>query len=75
MKHAPGRFMFAYRQLGEAWGQEFESLSRDDAVLVARDYLDAVEGDCDSAEYRRRIGRGNLQAYADCMQVRAKRGW
>ena len=75
MKHAPGRYMFAYKFLREAFGEEFDKLSNTDAALVGRDFLDAYEEDNLSApEYRSRIGRGNLQSYAECQRVRERMG-
>ena len=76
INYAPGEYLSAYRLLHEAFGQEFDKLTNTDAALVGRDFMDArKEDDIDSREYARRIGRGNLQSYAEVMRVRARKGW
>ena len=79
MNHEPGRFMFAYSVLRAEFGDEFDQLTNTDAALIGRDYLDGYddpdETDFDSREYARRIGKGNLQSYADVMRVRETQGW
>ena len=51
------------------FGAEWRSLSEQDRANVVSDYMDAVREDqCDSREYQRRIGEGNLQAYAECIR-------
>lgn len=57
--------------LVSAFGKEWHALTRADRQNVAEDCALAIQEDgCDVSEYRRRIGRGNLQAYADCLRVR-----
>lgn len=73
---APGEYLYAYKLLRESFGPEFDKLSNTDAALIGRDFLEATEEDgIDSDEYLRRIGRGNLQSYAEVMRVRARKGW
>ena len=63
LKHAAGI-------LAQVFGDEWPAISRADAELVCADYLCAVDEDnCGAREYQRRIGRGNLQSYADCLRV------
>ena len=53
-----------------AAGSEFLALTRADQDNVAADFAAALaEDNCGALEYMRRIGRGNLQAYADCLRV------
>ena len=76
MTYSPGEYLAAYRRLRLYFGDEFEKLSNTDATLVARDFLDAFnEERVVTIEYGRRIGKGNLQSYADAMQARAAKGW
>lgn len=58
----------------ETAGQsEFLALSRADQHNILRDFADAlVEDNCGAIEYLRRIGAGNLQAYADCIRPRGR---
>lgn len=61
--------------LCEAFGiREWMSLTDEGRALVVDDYRSAMREDsCDAAEYRRRIGAGNLKSYADCLIAGAKR--
>lgn len=53
-----------------AFGNEYRNLSREDRRRVTEDFTAAwTEDGCNAHEYRRRIGRGNLQSYADCLRV------
>lgn len=53
-----------------AAGSEYLALSRADQERVAADFAAALaEDNCCAIEYMQRIGRGNLQAYADCLRV------
>lgn len=58
--------------LAGTFGMEYAVLREDDARLVRIDFLEAGIA---SSEYARRIGAGNLQAYADTMQARFRHGW
>ena len=56
--------------LQTAAGAEYLKLSREDQARVAADFAAALaEDNCSAIEYARRIGTGNLQAYADCLRV------
>lgn len=61
------RFALAY-----VFGQEWIDLSRTDQALIVRDCTEDG-GVQDIQQYRRNIGRGNLQAYAECLRVRFSR--
>jgi len=54
---------------------EWIGLSESDARLVLQDFLEASQEGVTANQYARRIGRGNLQAYADTMQARFRNGW
>lgn len=55
--------------LGTVFGSEWITLSDADRDNVAQDFADAVREDgADALEYRRRIGAGNLQAYAEVIR-------
>lgn len=57
-----------------AFPDELSALDRERAYLVYQDYLLAFNEDgCAASEYARRIGKGNLKAYADCLIVGQKR--
>lgn len=62
----------AHNALQAAFGAEFTNLQEHDAFLIRQDFLEA---ECPASEYARRIGRGNLQSYADVMVVRERKGW
>lgn len=49
---------------------EYLALSREDQQRVNADFCGA---DCSAIEYMRRIGAGNLQAYADCLAAGERR--
>lgn len=52
------------------FGDEYHALSSSDAQNVRADYLLAFREDaCTVGEYKRRIGAGNLQAYANTLRV------
>ena len=52
-------------------GSELLALSRADQDNVAADFAAALaEDNCGAVEYMRRIGSGNLQAYANCLRAR-----
>ena len=76
---APGSRSIARAALGTAFGSEYPAAVAADAAgmeLVTQDFLEARTDDgVNSIEYARRIGRGNLQAYAATMRARAARGW
>ena len=56
--------------LERSFGTEYDNLTAAGALVVLDDFLHAnTEGKIDSDEYRRRIGPGKLQAYADCLLV------
>ena len=62
--------------LAQVFGADWGKLPDEDARLVCVDFLDAANGEgLGAREYARRIGSGNLQAYADTMQARARKGW
>lgn len=53
------------------FGAEYGALREADAFNVRADYLDAFREDgCTVSQYRDRIGRGNLEAYARCIRGR-----
>lgn len=62
--------------LSKEFGAEWEALSAIESVRLERDYSSAMdEDDCSVKEYGRRIGRGNLRAYVDCLMAGdARRG-
>ena len=74
-----GSKSIARAALGTAFGSEYATAVQTDAAgmaLVLQDFLEAhTEDNLGAAEYSRRIGRGNLQAYAATMRARAARGW
>jgi len=55
--------------LGYNFGQDWHDLSDADQALIVRDCTEDGGVD-DIPQYRRNIGRGNLQSYADVMRVR-----
>lgn len=56
------------------FGREWIELDSERSRVVARDFADASEEESLSVrEYARRIGRGNLRAYADTQL--ARRDW
>lgn len=59
------------QQLENTFEREWHRLSFADKMLILRDCTEEG-GISDFAEYRRCIGTGNLQAYADTQQVRFK---
>jgi hypothetical protein len=60
---------FYVKGLGIVFGDEWHALSIADRCLILRDCTE--EGGVDDlAEYRRNIGCGNLQAYANTQRVR-----
>ena len=53
--------------LKQVFGEEWIKLERGTAVVI-EDFLDAsIEDNIGAREYQRRIGAGNLQAYADTL--------
>ena len=53
--------------LEQIFGAEWIKLERGTAVII-EDFLDAsMEDNISAREYQRRIGEGNLQAYADTL--------
>ena len=57
-----------------AFGDEYTRLTTRDRRLVVEDYHEAlIEDRCSVAEYRRRIGKGNLASYVACLRVGADR--
>jgi len=52
--------------LAFAFGSEWASLNSEERSLLADDFTTA---DISAAEYRRRIGRGNLRSYVNCLLV------
>ena len=71
-QYAPTLHDFAGKALLNTFHDEYRGLSEYDAMLVRVDFLDA---EIPGSEYRSNIGKGNLQIYANVMQVRAKKGW
>ena len=63
----------AIEAIDAAFPGEYGPLDPRRRSLVIRDYLLAVEEDgINAAEYARRIGRGNLASYADCLVAGAR---
>lgn len=57
-----------------AFGREWIDLDLEGRRLVMADFVDASESEeLSVSEYWRRIGRGNLEAYADCLKAGATR--
>lgn len=56
------------------FGNEYDQLKTEDQKqLIRADYLLAFNEDhCTVSEYKRRIGKGNLQAYANCLSVKVQ---
>ena len=81
MKPAMKDFGAVMRGLADAalenvFNAEWIKLSSADAKLVRQDFLEASEENrIGASEYSRRIGKGNLQSYADTMQARFRKGW
>ena len=58
------------------WGAEYIGLSSIQEKLVMQDFLEASEGENLTAnQYYRRIGKGNLLSYAECLVARLHHGW
>jgi hypothetical protein len=55
--------------LGQMFPGEWHALSAYDRSAIIVDAIDAAEHGCDAAEYKRRIGAGNLQSYADALNA------
>ena len=62
--------------LSHKFGEEWTKLDTVEKGRIGRDYSAAMyEEGCSVAEYARRIGRGNLRAYTDCINAGyARRG-
>ena len=67
---------FGVQELARVFGNEFVSMARDDRFVVFCDFCDMAlaEGETYGLaladEYARRIGKGNLQRYAECLRPR-----
>jgi hypothetical protein len=65
----------AYGILEQVFNAEWVKLDAEGRKLVAQDFLEASEHEVTAREYARRIGAGNLEAYAATMKVRFRLGW
>lgn len=61
--------VFARMALAYEFGREWDMLPACDRAKVTADFVQATNEDgAGASEYRRRIGAGNLAAYADCLK-------
>ena len=62
--------------LEQVFAGDYIHLSAHDQRLIRQDFMETSdEIGIGAREYARRIGAGNLQAYADVMRVRERNGW
>jgi hypothetical protein len=76
MDYHEAQEMIAAEMLAKVFGAEWQALTKHRRALVARDFTDTdEEKEITASEYARRIGANNLASYADCMEVRERKGW
>lgn len=66
------QFINTAHDLSMHFCEELEDISPEELLLLVHDFADArAEDNCSGAEYKRRIGEGNLRSYVDCLNINA----